>query len=57
MRSGFRVAEECSHKCSNIGFAELEEPFRGHVDASQLAVEGTQTRLDVEGRDRMMAYL
>ncbi len=33
-----------------------KKPFRGDIDASQLAVGGTLTQLDDEGRDRVIVY-
>ena len=35
---------------------DWKKPFRGHVDASQLAVGGTLTKLDDDGRDRVIAF-
>ena len=33
-----------------------KKPFRGHIDASNMAVGGTLTQLDEEGKDRVIAF-
>jgi len=35
---------------------DWNKPFRGHVDASNMAVGGTLTQLDGNGRDRVIAF-
>ena len=35
---------------------DWKKPFRGHVDASQLAVGGTLTQLDRNGKDRVVSF-
>ena len=35
---------------------DWKKPFRGHVDASQLAFGGTLSQLDDDGRDRVIAF-